>query len=65
MKIVYRNGQNLENSILHTAHFEKAELSPAVTLWIEDEYENVIVFRRDDALALRDYINQHFGRSDK
>lgn len=65
MKIVSSNEKTIGEISVSTAHFEKAELSPAVSLWIEDEYENVIVFRRDDALALRDYIDQHFGRRDK
>lgn len=65
MKIVSSNEKTIGEISVSTAHFEKAELSPALSLWLVYDDENGIVFRRDDALALRDYIDQHFGRSDK
>lgn len=65
MNIVYQNQQEVGNILLYTEHFEKAEVSPAVTLRLIDGRANTIALRRDEALALRDYIDQHFERSVK
>lgn len=65
MKIVFRNDMALGETEVYTSHFEKAELSDVVALIIDTNMGDSVSFTREEALELRDYIDQHFGRSDK
>lgn len=65
MKIVFRNDMALGETEVYTSHFEKAEIGDAVALIIDTKMGDAVSFTREEALELRDYIDKHFGRSDK